>query len=184
MTAIHPVIAEIEALFAARGGAHYGEGVSQTEHALQAALCAERDGATPALIAAALLHDIGHLLVDEPEDIAEHGIDTEHESVASAWLSRHFGPEVTEPVRLHVAAKRYLCTAEPGYLERLSPASVLSLKLQGGPLSDAEAAAFAAGPQAAAAASLRRWDDEAKVAGLTTPGLVHFRRYVEAALRG
>lgn len=183
MSATHPVIAEIEALFARKGGDRYGEGVSQAEHALQAALCAERDGATPALIAAALLHDIGHLLHDGPEDIAEQGVDTQHESVASAWLSQHFGPEVTEPVRLHVAAKRYLCTAEPGYLERLSPASVLSLKLQGGPLDAAGAAAFAAGPQAAAAAAVRRWDDEAKVPGLATPGLAHFRPYVEAVLR-
>ena len=103
---------EIRAAFDRRGGDTYGEGVSQLEHALQCAACAERDGASPALITATLLHDIGHLIHDLPQDIADQGIDTQHESLGSAWLSQHFGPDVTEPVRLHVAAKRYLATTK------------------------------------------------------------------------
>lgn len=177
------IIEEIFALFARRGGAHYGEGVTQTEHALQAALAAETSGARPTLVTAALLHDLGHLLQETPEDIAERGVDTEHESVASAWLSRHFGPEVTEPIRLHVLAKRYLCRAERDYWDLLSPASKLSLKLQGGPLSEAEAAAFRAGAHAEAAIALRRWDDQAKVVGMKTPDLDHYRSLVSASLR-
>ena len=97
--------------------------MSQNEHALQAALLAEKSGAKPALIAAALLHDIGHLLHELPEDIAEQGVDTQHEALGSAWLSQHFGPEVSESVRLHVAAKRYLCRVEPAYFDALSEAS-------------------------------------------------------------
>jgi phosphonate degradation associated HDIG domain protein len=177
------VVEEIFALFARRGGAHYGEGVTQTEHALQAALAAERTGAPPTLVTAALLHDLGHLLQETPEDIAEQGVDTEHESVASACLSRHFGPEVTEPIRLHVLAKRYLCQAESGYWDLLSPASRLSLELQGGPLSESEAAAFRAGAHAEAAIALRRWDDEAKVVGMKTPGLGHYRSILAAGLK-
>jgi phosphonate degradation associated HDIG domain protein len=157
--------------------------VTQLEHALQAAWLAEKEGAAPALIAAALLHDIGHLLHDLPEDIAEQGIDAEHEKLASAWLSQSFGTEVTEPVRLHVDAKRYLCAAVPGYRERLSEASKLSLKLQGGPLAPAAAERFAAGPNADAAIAVRRWDDEAKVVGLATPALEHFMPHLEAAAR-
>jgi phosphonate degradation associated HDIG domain protein len=174
---------EIRAAFTRRGGETYGEGVSQLEHALQCALCAERDGASAALIAATLLHDIGHLIHDLPQDIADHGVDAQHESLGSAWLSRHFGPEVTEPVRLHVAAKRYLATAEPGYFDLLSPASVQSLRLQGGLMSTEERARFAAEPFAEDAIKLRRWDDEGKIVGMRTPGLDHFARHLTASLR-
>jgi phosphonate degradation associated HDIG domain protein len=174
---------EIRAAFARRGGDAYGEGVTQLEHALQAAWLAEKEGASPALLAAALLHDIGHMLHDFPDDVAEQGLDTEHEKLASAWLSQFFGMEVSEPVRLHVDAKRYLCTAEPGYWDRLSDASKLSLRLQGGPLPPPAAARFAAGPHAQAAVGLRRWDDEAKVVGLATPDLEHFLPCVAAVVR-
>ena len=177
------VLDEIRAAFAKRGGDTYGEGVSQLEHALQCAACAERDGASPALIAATLLHDIGHLLHDLPQDIAYQGIDTEHESLGSAWLSQHFGPDVTEPVRLHVAAKRYLATVETGYYELLSAASVQSLTLQGGLMSPEESRKFAAERYAQDATRLRRWDDEGKIRGARTPGLSYFERYVEEALR-
>ena len=177
------VLDEIRAAFAARGGDTYGEGVSQLEHALQCAACAERDGAAPALIAATLLHDIGHLVHNLPQDIADRGIDAQHESLGSAWLSRHFGPDVTEPVRLHVAAKRYLATTERGYFDLLSPASVQSLHLQGGPMSVEERVRFAAERFAGDAVKLRRWDDEGKIVGAKTPGLDHFERYVSASLR-
>ena len=176
-------LAEIRAAFAHRGTETYGEGVSQLEHALQCAMCAERDGAGPALIAATLLHDIGHLIHDLPVDIADQGIDAQHESLGSAWLSRHFGPDVTEPVRLHVSAKRYLATTERGYLDLLSPASVQSLRLQGGLMSMQERTRFAAERFAEEAVKLRRWDDEGKVVGMATPNLGHFERYLDAALR-
>jgi [1-hydroxy-2-(trimethylamino)ethyl]phosphonate dioxygenase len=178
------VIDEILDLYRRKGDATYGEGVSQTEHALQSALLAETENASAELVSAALLHDIGHLLHDLPEDIASRGLDAQHESIASAWLSRHFGPAVTEPVRLHVDAKRYLCRAEPGYWERLSDASKLSLTVQGGALTAETTKAFAEGPFAEAALRLRRWDDEAKIIGLATPDLDHFRPYIEAVLKG
>ena len=176
-------LVEIRAAFARRGVETYGEGVSQLEHALQCAACAERDGASAALIAATLLHDIGHLVHDLPVDIADHGIDAQHESLGSAFLSQYFGPDVTEPVRLHVAAKRYLATAEPGYFELLSPASVQSLHLQGGQMKADESARFATERYAADAVKLRRWDDEGKIVGAKTPDLAHFERYVSASLR-
>src|SRR6185369_1866400 len=177
------VMAQIDQAFTKRGHEGYGEGVSQLDHALQCALCAERDGASPALIAATLLHDIGHMLHDLPQDIADQGIDTEHEALGSAWLSQYFGPDVTEPVKLHVDAKRYLSAVEPGYYERLSEASILSLKLQGGVFSHEEATEFAAQPYAEYAVKLRRWDEEGKEVGLRTPSIGHFYRYVEACLR-
>lgn len=174
---------DIRAAFAKRGADNYGEGVSQLEHALQCGACAERDGASAALIAATLLHDIGHMLHDLPQDIADKGIDTEHESLGSAWLSQHFGPEVTEPVRLHVAAKRYLATVEKGYYELLSAASIQSLKLQGGLMTPEETRKYEAERFAADAIKLRRWDDEGKIVGAKTPDLGHFERFVGQALR-
>jgi phosphonate degradation associated HDIG domain protein len=166
-------------LFAERGRSEYhGEAVSQEEHALQVAWAAEKAGAPASLILAALLHDVGHLLHDL-DDAAERGVDDCHEERGRLWLEGHFGPEVSEPVRLHVAAKRYLCTAEPGYFERLSPASVLSLEIQGGPMTETETAAFRADTFGAAALALRRWDEEAKVPGLQTPTLEHFLAYAE-----
>lgn len=168
-------------LFRERGReTYFGEAVSQTEHALQAACEAEREGAGPALVAAALLHDIGHLLHNRPEDCAEAGIDARHEELGARWLEQFFGPEVTEPIRLHVAAKRYLCAIDPAYFGRLSEASILSLKAQGGPFAPEEAEAFHAGPHAEAAVALRRWDEMAKVKGCPTPDLRHFIPLLES----
>ena len=174
---------EILELYARKGGASYGEGVSMTEHGLQAALLAEQEGQGPSLIVAALLHDIGHLLHDLPEDIADKGIDTQHESLASAWLSQYFPKEVSEPVRLHVAAKRFLCANVPGYFTALSPASVQSLELQGGQMTDDESKSFKAEPFMGQALRLRRWDDQAKVAGLKTPDMAHYRPAIIAAMK-
>jgi phosphonate degradation associated HDIG domain protein len=174
---------QIRAAFAKRGHEGYGEGVSQLEHALQCAVFAERAGASESLIVATLLHDIGHMLHDLPEDIADAGIDTQHESLGSAWLSQHFGPEVSEPVRLHVAAKRYLSASEAGYHDLLSEASKLSLKLQGGPMDPEEQVKFGAERFFKEAVSLRRWDDEGKIVGMATPDFRHFEPLIERSLR-
>ncbi|MEX2201586.1 MAG: phosphonate degradation HD-domain oxygenase [Dongiaceae bacterium] len=183
MSGLNALWPEIEGAFARRGDQSYGEGVSQRAHALQCATLAEQRGAPAAEIVAALLHDIGHLIHDLPEAIADEGIDTEHESLGAAWLSQWFGPEVAEPVLLHVSAKRYLCATEPGYFERLSPASVQSLALQGGPMTDRAAAEFALRRGAMAAIRLRQLDDEGKDPAMATPPLEHFRPLVEALVR-
>lgn len=176
---------EICALYEGRGGELYGgEQVTQLAHALQCVASAEAEGASPALIAAALLHDIGHLLHKLGDDAAERGVDDRHQVGGAKWLRRWFGPEVTEPIRLHVDAKRYLCAVEPGYFDTLSPGSVRSLELQGGRFESDGAAEFIAQPHAADAVRLRRWDEAAKVPGLATPDLRHCRRYLEACLRG
>ena len=167
---------EIIRLMQKRGGqAYFGEPVSQLEHALQAAWFASRANSAPSLILAALLHDIGHLLHDLPEDAAEGGIDSRHEEAGYEWLLARFGPEVAEPVRAHVAAKRYLCRTDREYLAQLSPASVQSLALQGGPFNAAEAREFEARPWCRQAVQLRRWDDAAKQPGLAVPPLDEYR---------
>ena len=169
-------------IFEAKGGdAYFGEPVSQLEHALQAAYHAERENAPPRLVVAALLHDIGHLLHDLGEHVADQGIDARHEDVGNAWLAQYFGPEVTEPVRMHVDAKRYLCATDAEYLKLLSPASLQSLQLQGGPFSETEAREFERRPFAREAVRLRRWDDMAKEPAIRVPGLEHYREMIEAA---
>lgn len=155
-------VAELTDLFTRLGGLHYGEDVSQLEHAVQTAHHAKLDGAPPSMIAAALLHDVGHLLQKVGENAADLGVDTRHEQISAGYLNRAFGPEVTEPIRLHVAAKRYRVAVDRGYLERLSKASLQSLALQGGPMSAAEIEAFLADPWAQAALQLRGYDEEGK----------------------
>jgi phosphonate degradation associated HDIG domain protein len=178
------IIQVIFEAFAAHGDQLYvGEPVSMTEHMLQAAQAAEKGAASPTLVAAALLHDFGHLIHDLPEDAAEHGIDTRHEEVGAAYLARYFVLAVVEPTRMHVGAKRYLCAVDPTYLANLSPASILSLKLQGGPYTAEQAQAFEALPFAAEAARLRRYDDAAKIAGGETPKLEHYRPSLAAGLK-
>lgn len=158
-------IDQILELYAARGAEHYGEDVSQTEHAEQCAHHARADGADDALVIAALLHDVGHLMHKQGADAADHGIDTRHERIGAGFLARAFPAEVTEPIALHVQAKRYLAAIAPGYVDRLSAASVQSLALQGGPLTGAECEAFRNHPHHAAALRLRRYDEMGKVVG-------------------
>jgi gamma-butyrobetaine dioxygenase len=184
-------VGRLAGLFASEGAGDYlGEPVTVAQHLLQAAALAAAAGAPPALVAAALLHDTGHLRGADPQaDETElsgrelmAGTDNDHGERGAAWLARWFPPAVTEPVRLHVAAKRYLCTAEPGYLALLSPASVHTLSVQGGPLTAAEAAAFAAGPWAADAVAVRRWDDAAKDPAADVPGFGSYRPLLEDLL--
>ncbi|PIW27428.1 MAG: metal-dependent phosphohydrolase [Rhodospirillales bacterium CG15_BIG_FIL_POST_REV_8_21_14_020_66_15] len=160
----------------------YTEVVSQLEHALQCAWLAERESGDRELIAAAFLHDIGHLMHKFGQEAADRGIDDKHEAIARGWVARHFTARVAQAVGLHVEAKRYLCAARPGYFETLSPASVKSLELQGGPMNADEVSAFEALPDYADAVRVREWDDRAKTAGLETPGIDHFRPYLESAL--
>lgn len=168
-------VTELSDLFVRLGDLHYGEDVSQLEHALQTAHHARADGAPAALIAAALLHDVGHLLQKAGEDAADRGIDTRHEQISAGYLARAFGPDVTEPVRLHVAAKRYLVSIEPDYLQGLSKASLQSLVLQGGAMNPAEAEAFLAEPAAEAALRLRGYDELGKVQGVEIVGFDTYR---------
>ncbi len=172
---------QIVDLYRTAGAARYGmEAINQEQHALQCGLLAQEAGSRTELVAAALLHDLGHLLAHSlPEGAA--GKDDLHEYRAIPFLRGEFPDAVIEPLRLHVAAKRYLCAVEPGYWGGLSPASRRSLELQGGPFSAEDAAGFIAQPFAADAVALRRWDDLAKSPTRSTPGWQHFRPVLEAA---
>ena len=175
-------IAVIEEIFARRGSFQYGECVTQRDHALQCAMYAEQSGALPPLIVAALLHDIGHLLHRDGAAAIAAGDDDQHETIGATYLSRWFGPETTMPIALQVQAKRYLCRVEAGYHGLLSEGSKRSLALRGGPMSKADAAAFAGDPFLMAAMAVRRWDDDAKHPATLTPGLTYFLPYVEACM--
>lgn len=179
------IVDEIFANLAAKGVEMYGgEAVTQLQHALQCATLARESGADDHLVTAALLHDYGHLLNEDDAEAAAQGKDQVHEEIAANYLAAWFPESVTEPIRMHVPAKRYLCAVDENYFSGLSPASVQSLNVQGGIFTDAEAAAFIAQPHATAAVELRRWDDLAKDTEAKADLLETFRPTVEKAASG
>ena len=161
--------------------AWYDEAVTELDHALQSAALATAEDATPELIAAALLHDVGHLVINDNVPIDhELRFDHHHERAGAVFLAPLFGPEVTVPIRLHVAAKRYLCAVDAAYGSTLSASSVRSLAIQGGPMSAEEVEAFEGEPHLRAAVQVRRWDDRAKVAGAEVPRMETYRELLES----
>jgi phosphonate degradation associated HDIG domain protein len=178
------IIADILKLFNDKGHSEYGgEAVTQLEHALQTATLARENNASDQLVTAALLHDIGHLLHDLPNDAPLKGIDDVHENKAAVFLRKYFPEAVTEPVRLHVMAKRYLSSTEETYYSLLSEPSKQSLVLQGGLMSSAEVSAFEQNPFFSDAVMLRKWDDQAKVKELTTAPVEDFEKNIAVSLR-
>ncbi|MBT4016870.1 MAG: HD domain-containing protein [Alphaproteobacteria bacterium] len=164
------IVEFIADIFARRGADSYlGEEVTMSEHMLQGAQLAEQAGADDALVAAALLHDIGHYTNEFPEDALDRGINNYHDSAGAAVLKAFFPATVVDCVRHHVAAKRYLCATDPAYHDRLSAASIHTLNLQGGPMTENEVAAFRTQAGLDAIVQVRLWDDEGKVAGISTP---------------
>ena len=175
---------DLLAIYARRGAeAYFGEAVTMMEHGLQAAYFAQAQNAPDALVVAALLHDIGHLLGPVPDRVSDWTCDAGHERSGSRWLAGHFGLEVSEPVRLHVAAKRYLCARDPAYFQQLSAASVITLELQGGPMSAAEVAAFKQEPYGRDAILVRHCDDQGKLTGFKAPDFEHYRPLIERLAR-
>ncbi|MBU9662894.1 HD domain-containing protein [Burkholderia multivorans] len=177
-------VEDIDRLYREHGHVAYsGEPVTQLEHALQSGLLAEEAGADEALVAAAFLHDLGHLLNRQGETPSARGIDDLHQYFVLPFLRPLFSDAVLEPIRLHVDAKRCLCRTDAGYLESLSPDSVRSLALQGGVFSEEEVATFMRRPYAEDALRLRRWDDTAKAEGKPTPYLDHYMEIVARQVR-
>lgn len=163
------IVSFLAEIFERRGVESYlGEQVTMAEHMLQGAALAEREGAPDELVAAALLHDIGHFTSEfgaySPDDIE----DKYHDAAGALVLEPFFPPEITECIRLHVAAKRYLCAIDPGYLDQLSAASIHSLSLQGGPMKPEEISAFELNPFHKEVVKLRKWDDNGKISGKET----------------
>jgi phosphonate degradation associated HDIG domain protein len=177
---------KIDTLFsymAERGQSFYDEVVTQLEHALQCAALAQQNDAGPTLITGALLHDLGHIILDEHNaDTAFLAMDLNHEEIGARYLEPFFPEAVTTPIRLHVPAKRYLCATDASYHDGLSVASKKSLKVQGGIMSDEELEAFEQIPHFRDALTLRRWDDLAKVNGLETAALETYRNVVQQCL--
>jgi len=177
------IVDEIFELFARYGSGRYGEDISIERHMLQSAALAESQGAPGKVVVAALLHDIGYFLHADGETSVDQGRDINHEALGADWLSRGFDEAVTAPIALHVQAKRYLCAVEPDYFDLLSHESRRTLALQGGVMSENEAAAFANEPAFEAALLLRRCDDGGKDVTMQTRDLADFRGLLTAHLR-
>ncbi len=179
----HNIVDFILDLFSRRGAEEYlGESVSMAQHMEQTAACAVADAAADSLVASALLHDIGHFVGDFPIDALEKGVDNRHEEAGSQFLAPWFPASVTEPIRLHVAAKRYLCKTDEGYFDRLSAASVNSLRVQGGPMNADEVRQFESSPYYRDAVKARLYDDDGKIAGLTIKPVREYRKMLESLL--
>ncbi|MEH6402607.1 MAG: HD domain-containing protein [Sneathiella sp.] len=162
-------------IFHRRGADSYlGEDVTMSEHMLQGAFLAEQAGAGDQVIAAALLHDIGHYTNEFPEDALEKGVNNYHDKAGAEVIKDFFPVLVIDSIRYHVAAKRYLCAVEGNYFDCLSDASVHTLNLQGGPMAPEEVTAFRSLPHLETIIQVRRWDDEAKVAGVSTPEFSYY----------
>jgi phosphonate degradation associated HDIG domain protein len=178
------IVQKIITLFNDQGDSEYGgEPVTQGEHALQAAHLALTEGAASSLVAASLLHDIGHLLHALPDDAPEQGLDDLHEELGNRFLIKYFTPAVSEPVHLHVAAKRYLCAVEPAYFALLSEPSVISLHLQGGPMTAEECLTFESNPYYQDAIQLRRYDDMAKIPNLSVQPIEFYAELLRENLK-
>lgn len=176
-----PTVDDVLALFATHGAERYDEEVFQLAHAEQTAALARASGASEPLVAASLLHDVGHLLeLADRQGTRDRTRDQRHEAVGAAWLATLFPSAVTAPVALHVRAKRYLCAVEPGYVNVLSAGSVASLERQGGPMDAAEVDTFEASLGWEDAVALRRWDDEAKIPDLQVPSAESYREVLES----
>ena len=179
------IVPFIEDIFVRRGGERYlGEAVTLAEHMLQGATIAERNGEPEEIVAAALLHDIGHIVGQSGAFSMSDTEDRFHEKAGARLLEPFFPSVVVDCCRFHVAAKRYLCATDPDYFDTLSEASVHSLKLQGGPMNAEEAAEFETQPHFREIVAVRFLDDAGKQPGMATPAFDHFapmlRRMVDA----
>lgn len=175
------MLSEVLALLERKGQSQYGmEAVSQLTHALQCAHLAEQAREAPETVVAALLHDLGHLLVTQRDGALDQSPqqDDLHQYIALPFLRGLFSDAVLEPIRLHVDAKRYLCLVEPSYWASLSPASQNSLLKQGGIFSETEADAFISQPFASESVRLRRYDDLAKDPAKIVPNLSHYAEHL------
>jgi phosphonate degradation associated HDIG domain protein len=180
----HNIVNYIEDIFDRRGAESYlGEDVTMSQHMLQAAQCAEKSGADDSLIVAALLHDIGHYKNEIPETALAKGKNNYHEEAGANFLEDYFPVSVVEPIRQHVAAKRYLCAVKSDYFDRLSPASVHTLNLQGGPMNQEEVKEFEKNDYLEQCINLRYWDEDAKDSDRVCPSFASYRALIESLVK-
>ena len=140
---------------------YIGEQITISEHMIQTAMLAEKSNSPKYLVCACLLHDFGHFIIEDPDLLVSKSLDGRHENIGYNFLITYFKPEIVEPIKLHVKAKRYLCR-DNSYLHQLSNASIKSLKLQGGVMKDKEANQFISSQFSKDAITLRKYDDHGK----------------------
>ena len=178
------VVELIEDIFLRRGAESYlGEQVTMAQHMLQAAQCAEEAGADITQIVAALLHDIGHYKNEIPESSLAKGVNNFHEEAGANFLEEYFPASVVEPIRQHVEAKRYLCAVRPEYFMRLSPASINTLNLQGGPMNEKEIREFEKNDYLEQCVNLRYWDEKAKDPERKCASFSYYRPLIESLVK-
>ena len=170
----------IGSIFEKRGDEEYlGEPVTMGQHMLQGATMAEKSREPNEIIIGTLLHDIGHFTSEFGTFSMEDTEDRYHEDAGAAVLEQFFPKIITDCCRHHVAAKRYLCATDPEYFQKLSTASIHSLNLQGGPMSEAELKDFEKNPNLKKILKVRLYDDAGKIPDMITPSFWHFAPLVQ-----
>ena len=167
--------------YQSNGGQYLGEKVTMTEHMIQTAMIAEQNHSSESLICACLLHDYGHFILEDPDHLVSKSIDGKHENIGFNFLKNYFKPEVFEPIKLHVQAKRYLCRNK-SYWSSLSEASKVSLKLQGGVMNDKEAKKFISLKFHDDAILLRKYDDDGKIPNIKMKTIEDYRNLINSQL--
>ena len=178
------IIPFLEDIFERFGEEEYlGESVTMAQHMLQGATLAEQEGQDDEIIVATLLHDIGHFTSNLGCFTLEDSMDRGHEEAGAQTIERIFPSIVSDCIRYHVAAKRYLCATSPVYFEYLSEASKHSLKLQGGEMSKTEVTEFEKKTNLDSIITVRYFDDLGKSPDMLTPPLGHFFPTVKRVIK-
>ena len=176
------IIEKIISNFKNNKSLYVGEDVTIAEHMIQSAMMAEKTKSKNNLVCSCLLHDYGHFILDNPDELVKKNQDGKHEDIGYEYLKKFFKKEVVEPIKNHVLAKRYLAR-DKKYFNRLSEASIISLKLQGGVLSSNEARSFEKDVFFKDSIKLRKFDEAAKKIGIKIKDIIDYKDLLKASLK-
>ena len=176
------IIEKIISNFKNNKSLYIGEKVTIAEHMIQSAMMAEKSKSKDYLVCSCLLHDYGHFILDDPDELVKENKDGRHEDIGYEYLKKFFKKEIVEPIKHHVQAKRYLARNKK-YYNRLSDASLVSLKLQGGLLNSKEAKTFEKEKFFKDAIKLRKFDEAAKKVGLKIKDIIDYKDLLKSSLK-
>jgi len=175
------IVNEIISSYLKNKSLYIGEKVTMTEHMIQTAMLAEKNNCSSNLVCSSLLHDYGHFILKNPDDLVKIEKDGRHEDLGYEFLKKYFLKDVVGPIKYHVKAKKYLSRSKK-YYQALSEASKVSLKLQGGIMSNNEAKEFENNEFFENSIKLRKFDEGAKKAGLKIKSINEYKNLLVSKL--
>ena len=175
------VIDKIIANFINNKSLYIGEKVTISEHMIQSAMIAEKAKSSGSLVCACLLHDYGHFILEDPDELVRKKLDGKHEDIGYEYLKKFFKEDIVKPIKYHVLAKRYLARNRK-YFNSLSDASKISLKLQGGMLNAKESKEFEKKDFFKHSIKLRKFDEVAKKTNIKTKSIIEYKNLLSSHL--